>query len=259
MAEGERWLWLGASVLLAVGATQMGWWLWSRRENRAWIARLIRSAFFPALLQVARLLYYVGFPFAALIWGQDAVVERLLGLKPLAALSAGPVSPSDLAANWAVWAQDVGWAMVLGLGAWATLAAGWWTVHRAGGGSAGGEIPLSPWTLLREAVFHEVHWAFYRNAPTVVLGAYWGAWAGLVLTTLEAALNPWWRAALEEKGRASATLVRAGLAVLSVVFYLQTMNLWLAVLLHWGVTWGLAAWIRAFPERQAPLGESSPS
>ena len=242
MAEAERWIWLGGSFLLSVIITQAAWRLrrWERGEAR--LASLARSPLFPPLLQAARFLYYIGLPFAALVWGQDAVVGRLLGLQPLPALPTEHPSV-DLAARWADWAGDVAWAVGLGLAAWAVLAAGWRTVGGVVGGPPKGS-DASPWTLLREAVFQEAHWVFYRNAPIVVLGTYWGTWAGLGLVALEAAINPWWRARLQDPTRALATLVQVGLAVLSSALYLKTANLWLMIPVHWGVAWGLAAWAR---------------
>lgn len=249
MVEAERWVWLSGSLLLAGAATQAAWYLWRWEKSQAWLEPLVRSALFPLLLQAARFLYYIGLPFAALVWGHDAVVARLLGLQPLAALSAGALPPADLAANWMDWAGDVGWAAGLGTAAWALLAVGWWAVHRSTDGPAPAGADASPWTLLREAAFHEAHWSFYRNGPVVALGAYWGTWVGLGLVAVEAVANPWWRADLQDVARAPAALVRAGLAVLSGVLYLQTTNLWLAILVHWGVTWGLAAWARGLTGR----------
>jgi len=244
VAESERWLWLGGSLLLAVIATQVAWWLWRREKSRTTLERAVRSPFFAPLYQLVWLLYTVGLPIAALIAGHDAVVARLLGLQPLVGL--------DPAASWNDWARDVGWAVALGAAAWAVLVAGWRATWRSGrlGRPEGAQTPA--WALLLAAVGHETHWAFYRNAPVVVLGPYWGTWAGLGLIALEAALNPWWRSDLRERERAPQALLRAGLAVLSAAIYLQTTNLWLAVLVHWLITWGLAAWARALAER-APL------
>ncbi len=253
MAEAERWVWLGGSLLLAVVATQAAWWLRRWGKSQAQVDRLVSSPFFPLLLQATRLLYAIGLPFAALVWGHDAVVGRLLGLQPLAA-------------NWTDWARDVSWAVGLGFAAWAVLAAGWWAVRRAGSDSEPIYIPASAWLLLREAAFHEVHWAFYRNAPIVALwatmgaarGTYWGTWAGVGLVALEAALNPWYRSALGDNSRRPAKLVRAGLSTLSAALYLETGNLWLAILTHWAVTWGLAAWTQALGRpnwRRGNIGE----
>ena len=113
---------------------------------------------------------------------------------------------------------------------------------------AGTRAPF--WVLLREAIFYEVHWAFYRNAPLVFLGTYWGAWAGLGLVAVEAALNPCTWRDLGDGVRLPGLLVRAGLAVLSTVLAQQTGNLWLAVLVHWAITWALARWVRVLAARR---------
>ena len=91
---------------------------------------------------------------------------------------------------------------------------------------------------------------FYRNAPVVTLGTYWGTWAGLIPLMLEAGLNPWCWAALRDPKKRPATLLRAGMAILSAAFYLQTVSLWLTVLLHWGVTWGVAMWAATLERRR---------
>lgn len=238
MAEAERWVWLGGSLFLAIATTQVSWRLWQREGSRARLEPFVVSAPFPILQQLARWLYYIGLPFAALVWGRDALVGRLLGLQPL-------TSPIDMLPNWTDWAIDLGWAVGLAMAAWTILAMGWWTVRRAGARPHPAGTHTSAWRLLGEAALHETHWAFYRNGPAVVLGVYWGAWAGLGLVALEAALNPWWRADLRDETRLPAGLVRVGLAMLSVIIYLQTMNLWMAILAHWGITWGLAIWARA--------------
>ena len=213
MVEGGRWVWLGGSLLLAVATSQVAWWVWRREKSRARLSPFVHSFLFSVLLQLARLVYYVGLPFTALVWGH-AVVERFLGLQPL-------VTP-DPAASLADWARDLGWIAGLGVATWALLAVGWRTVRKVGDAPepAGAKAPA--WILLREAAFHEAHWAFYRNAPVVVLsdglgvvqGEYWGVWVGLGLVALEAVLNPWWRANLADAGRAPAAfLICLGLSV----------------------------------------------
>lgn len=246
VAWSEGWLWLSSSVLLAVLWANLAW---SFRQPRSgamgeFITRLVAWRFSPWLLQLLRLLYYVGVPYAALLWGHDAVIKRHLGL------SSGGEVGADAAAKWFNWAHDVGWAVALGVGAWVLLALGWWTYRRAlttaGEESTVAEANASGWVLLREAAYHEVHWAFYRNAPIVMWekhtgDVYWGVWAGLVLVILEAVLNPAWRKSLTDPQKAPAQLMRGALAVVSSVLFLLTGNgnLWLALALHWGVSWGL--------------------
>ncbi len=236
----DRWLWLGGSVLVALLST---WIAWSLRRQ-PWVQGLKASPFFSPLLQLLRFLYYVGGPFAALLWGRDAVVERRFGLAPLPLLLGPSLSPEERLQLWMDGVRGLGWAVFLGVAAWITLVVIWWAAGRR---SDGKTVPLSlsiP-TALREAFFQETHWMFYRNGPSVVLGNYWGTWTGLGIVALEAVLNPWWWEALREPEKRPLTVVRTGMAVLSAAFYLQAANLWLSILLHWGVTGGLAGWAAA--------------
>lgn len=241
MPGAERWLWLGGSFLIALAATGVSWIF----RHRTWAEQWTASPLFAPLLHFLRFLYYVGGPFAALIWGRDAVVERLLGLSPFPAILLSPLSPEDRMALWLDGVRDVGWAVFLGVAAGATLA----IIQRVANGT--GPAPETPFGTLREAVFQEIHWMFYRNGPVVALGAYWGTWAGLGLVALEAALNPWWWAALRTPEKRPLTLVRTGMAVLSAVFYLQAASLWLSILLHWGVVGG---WVAGSRRRSAAEG-----
>jgi hypothetical protein len=253
-AWGESWLWLGGSLLLAI--------LWAnlarffRRPRAGAIGELAtRLAVWrvaPWLLQFLRLLYYVGAPFTALVW-RRAINERYVGLR-LGTETIGPATE-----KWADWVHNLGWAAALGIGAWVLLAIGWWAYRRAlaiageKGVVAGTDV--SGWVLLREAAYHEVHWAFYRNAPILTAnaywektaGEYWGVWAGLALVALEAVLNPAWRKGLADPQKAPAQLMRGALAVVSSVLFLKTENLWLALALHWGISWGLVMLVRVLP------------
>lgn len=245
----DRWLWLGGSILVALLGTWTTWLL----RRRAWVQRSIASPFFFPLLQLARFLYYIGGPFAALLWGRDAVVERPFGLMPLPLLLGSPLSPAERLQLWMEGVRGVGWTVLLGAITWAVLAVIWGAADRPNGGETL-RLPLSVPAALREAFFQETHWMFYRNGPAVVLGPYWGAWMGLGIVALEAILNPWWREALREPEKRPLTLVRAGMAVLSTAFYLQAANLWLSILLHAGVTGGLAGWAAARARRKSLSG-----
>jgi hypothetical protein len=256
----EGWLWLGGSLLAAILWTNLVWLFRQPPPGvvSEYVARLLSWPFSPWLFQLLRLLYYVGLPFAALFWGHDAVVGRILGLKQLVLPAEGNVS---VCANWLDWTRDVGWAASLGIGVWALLALGWWAYRRAlstiGAGDAVAGTGSSAWTLLREAAYHQVHWAFYRNAPVIALerqfagGRYWGVWIGLALVALEAAFNPAWRNGLTDPRRAPSQLTVGALAAVSSVLFLQTENLWLALVVHWGVSWGLAALARWGVKREA--------
>lgn len=256
VAWSEGWLWLSGSLFLAAFWANLAWFFRQSRSGMVdeFVAPLIAWRFSPWLLQLLRLLYYIGVPFAALLWGHDAVVGRLLGLQHLdwPTLS-DEATGAAVTTNWLDWAYDVGWTAALGIGAWILLALGWCAYRRAltsadEGGTVAG-INASGWVLLREAAYHEVHWAFYRNAPIIAWSAYWGTWGGLALVALEAALNPAWRKGLTNPQQAPAQLLRGALAVVSGALFLLTQNLWLALALHWGVSWGLVVLVRTLPLR----------
>ena len=238
-------LWLGASILLAV--------LWTNlvplikalqtkptsQEDETW--------HLPTwLLQVLRLIYYIGLPFAALLWGKDTIIARYIGLPGGTYTLASP----DQA--WADWAQDAGWAAAIGMITWLLLAIGWWRQCRALA-IIGEPVPSTPtqpwWAQLREAMYHEVHWAFYRNVSIALWQESWGAWAGLVVVALEAALNPAWRAALQDPEQAIPPLTRAAIAIASTALFLQTQNLLLAIIAHIAIAWGNQAIVHLLAKR----------
>jgi len=270
VAWNESWLWLSGSLLLAAIWTNLAWLFRQPRPGvlGECVTRLVTWHFSPWLLELLRLLYYIGVPFAALLWGHDAVVGRLLGLQQFdLPISGGQEIGADVAANWLDWAHDVGWAAALGSGAWGLLALGQWAYRRAlttaGEGDVVARASGSGWVLLREAAYYEVHWAFYRNAPILTVGVYWGIWIGLALVALEATLNPAWRKGLANPQQAPAQLLDGALAIVSGVLFLLTQNLWLTLALHWGVSWGLY-WQQKTPARRltsttAPEQSTSPT
>jgi hypothetical protein len=243
-AWDESWLWLAGSLLVAILWANLKWFFQTPRQSALgdFAARLAAWRFSSALFQFLRLLYYVGVPFAALVW-RGVLVRRYLGL-------ADGQSGSLLD-----WVHGVGWAAALGVGAWTLLALGWWSYRRAvaaaGEGGTVVAIDAPPWALLFEAIFYEAHWAFYRCVPIVALGydAYWGTWLGLALVAVEAVLNPAWRKGFFDPQVAPRQLMRGALAVTSSVLFVMigAGNLWLAVAVHWGVSWGLVVLARAIP------------
>lgn len=251
MPIADRWLWLLGSFLLAVVTTQIAFRAQRTQRSPTWLSDLLVWPYTPTLVLILRILFYIGIPLAALDWGRDVIIPKWMGLQPLLAfrgLLETPASGGELAENWSNWIQDAGWVVGLGSGTWLLLAVGWWSVARKAW--LNGPFPAthaSPGIAFLEATLHEVHWAFYRNVPIVALALtrpdaealYWGAWAGMALVTLEAILNPYWWVALFSPHDAPRALMRAGLAGLSMALFLKTQNLWLAILAHWGVSWGL--------------------
>jgi len=178
--------------------------------------------------QVFRFVYYVGFPFLALIRG--AMSPRLLGL-------------SDF--NWI---GGIGAGVPLGLGGFLLLVWGWGYYIRSLGRRkverprlAEAHILSQPWgwpLILLEIIYLEVHWAFYRSGPLVVLGGYWGVFAGLGVIFVEWATNPTSRHNLGTE-RQGEILWRGSLALLIAIIFLFTGNLWLCAIIHLGLEVGL--------------------
>ena len=249
----DAWLWLGASVAVAILWSNLSWLFapWAERSEKGptsgslaetIVSRMANWRFASSVFQVLRGLYFLGLPAAALFWGRDAVIGRFLGLKPL-------VLPNQieggqdalLSAAWSAWAYDLGSAATIGVGAGLLLFLAALARRRAltGMGSDRTGPSRSPLLNARETLYHEAHWAFYRNAPIVALGPYWGPWTGLALAGIEALLNPHWRTSLNSPGSAWQAMSQAALAVVSTLLFLQTQNVWLALLAHWGIACAL--------------------
>ncbi len=200
------WLWIATLVLLAAlvnGLTR------PERPPMRWPHSLWREG--------GRFLYFVGLPYVALLGGlMPATQIGLVGLD---------------------WWRDVTLALPLGLGAFlGLLFLRLWLRRQeetAPGGSAPGEPQPPWWVMLRESVYQEAHWAFYRSAPLLAVdGRAKGIALGLGIVALEAWLNPAWRAAWRHPGRAATALRAAGLAVMMAVVFGVTGNWWLTVGLH---------------------------
>jgi hypothetical protein len=101
----------------------------------------------------------------------------------------------------------------------------------------GGVIPSEPappfWVTLRESVYQEIHWAFYRSAPLLTVDdQLQGIALGLGIVALEAWLNPAWRERWRHPRLAATALRTAGLAVTMAVVFGITNNLWITLGLH---------------------------
>jgi len=241
------WSWLMGSVFVGIVLCNLGWLFLDPNSKRFPQVSSGGAAqrFAPWASEGLRMLYYVGLPSAALFWGHDAVIGRIAGLQPLALPFLGTQFDGlSTSLSWTDWTRDAGWAVATATGAWALLALGGWTYYRAlraaSETSLDVSLEVSGWALLREAAYDEVHWTFYRNMPIVVFGVYWGVWIGLAIAAAEASFCPPWRHKLTNPKDAPLCLAQTAFSVTSAVFYLLTQNLWLAILVHWIVTWGVA-------------------
>jgi hypothetical protein len=220
------WLWIATSVLLSALFNGFTWRSHSAGSKKHSLLQWPLSLF----REVGRFLYFVGLPYVAL----------LSGLIP--ATEIGLVNRE--------WLRDLTLSLPLGLGALLILmllrALAMWREKTAPGGAAPSEPPSPFWTRLRESVYQEIHWAFYRSAPLLVLEERaQGIALGLGIVALEAWLDPAWRERWRHPPLASTALRTAGLTVLMAVIFGMTGNLWITLGLHLAVeTAGGWAWSR---------------
>ena len=192
------------------------------------------------LLEAVRFLYYVGIPYAALLRG--VALPRLMGLTHLD------------------WVKGIGLGAALGGGAFLLLVLIWWWCARAiaalplsarerRGGSLGDDS-TNGWILLREVIYLQAHWAFYRSAAILFLdNQYAGTFVGFLLVTLEWTINPAWRADVSLPWRSVSVLLRWSLAFVMAIVFLFTRNLWLLVPIHWGVEMTCQRLLAGFSQR----------
>lgn len=226
----ERWFWLTISLAIAIFAILVRWILerpgsryaadfraWQRKPGAVWA------------IQSARLIYALGIPTLALLW-RGALTARGLGLQA-APWRGGLV-------NWEDWMRDLGWAIFLGAGLWLLVRLSDVMIYRQMGVAA--DHPRREWsTALREAIYHQAHWAFYREPFVLLWGLSLGTWAGLLPVAFEAGINPVRWEDLRSPTRGRALVIRAGLAIVGALLFLETQNLWVAILVDAVVGWRL--------------------
>ena len=230
----ERWLWLGGSVVLAILAAGVNWLLhsppgklvvwqqrWQRWPGRPWVQELVR------------LVYYLGLPASALLW-RGALTERGLGLQPF------PWSPTIISAahtviNWTDWVRDLGWTGGIALAAALIVFLSQRQVIRLRHTSPARHRDIG--VAFRAATYQESHWAFYR-APFVLLwGTALGSWAGILPLLVENILNPLFWEELSSAKRGYNLWLNGILFIASTLIYLQTQNIWCALLADIALRW----------------------
>lgn len=220
-------LWIVFSIALYSLGTNLAWHYRRPRAGRLgrWVerARGWTCSLWP--LQLLRFLYYLGIPYLALLRG--IALPSLMGLTNL---------------NWF---EGIGWGVSLGLGAFFLLAFIWWHHLRSLASwplrrEHGLDLTLDWRELLREAIYQEVHWAFYRCGPTFLLNDhYLGVFLGFFVVSLEWWADPAWRFSLARPGQAEGVLMRWSMSFVMAFIYLFVRNLWLVVPIHFALSWGL--------------------
>lgn len=180
---------------------------------------------------VARLLYYVGLPYLTLLTNSLAPID--LGLAGNSGPLLGWSTPDWLAAlnDWLV----VGLIALIPIGGVARQLA-----HHAR--PLGIDVrPTS--SIIVDSVYSEIHWAFYRAAPLILLGdVYVATLAGAGLILVEQAVTLAHRGLSAEPEERQSWLGQALLLTMSATLFALTRNLWLIVALHLITELLLKAW-----------------
>ncbi len=238
----ESALWVIFSIGLYALGVDIAWHYRRSRSGRLgqWAETLKEWPHRHWLLEAVRFLYYIGIPYAALLRG--VALPRLMGLTHLD------------------WVKGIGLGAALGGGAFLLLALIWWWYARAVAalplsarqrpGANLGDDSTNGWILLREAIYLQTHWAFYRSAAILFLdNQYAGVFLGFLLVTLEWSINPAWRTDLSVPWRSVNILFRWSLAFVTAIAFLFIRNLWLLVPIHWGIEMACHRLLASFSQR----------
>jgi len=259
--------WIALSILTYAISVNLAWrWRHPRPGRLAfWIEKVKSWPLGGWLLQLLRFAYYVGLPFCLLLNG-DAVERSLrhfLGFGiPFGLLMRGVLLPRAMGLGGLTtseWFAGIGMGIVLGLGAFLLMASGWWyftrslkelpweqvtssdSEARVGEPAVMVSLPATQawWVILWEAIYAQIHWAFYRAGPIVLLDNYYaGVFLGFLILNLEWWTNPAWRHSWGPVGQRPDVVLRWSLAFVMVIIFLFTRNLWLAIPLHWAIEMG---------------------
>ena len=256
-------MWIALSILTYAISVNLAWHWRRPRSSRvgSWIEKLKGWPLAGWLLQLLRFAYYVGLPFCLLLNG-DAVERSLGRFLGFRFLMRGVLLPRVMGLGGLTtseWFAGVGMGIALGLGAFFLMASGRWYFTRslrelsreqvasADPGTTVGKpaVMVSPpptqawWMILWEAIYAEMHWAFYRAGPIVLLDDdYAGVFLGFLILSLEWWTNPAWRRGWDPMGRRPDVVLRWSLAFVMAIIFLFTRNLWLSIPLHWAIEMG---------------------
>ena len=186
-----------------------------------------RAAHFRATLngrlneQVGRFVYYVGWPYIALLTQSLSPLD--LGL----AGNSGPI------VGWSSvdWLRQLSAALVIGALALIPIVLVARRLARAA--QPLGVDERSTGAILRDAAYAEIHWAFYRAVPLAILGdVYRATLIGLGLIGVEALVTLARNGLGPKPEEYQAWLGQALLLTMSATVFIATRNVWLALLLH---------------------------
>jgi hypothetical protein len=203
------------------------------------------------LESLLRLVYFLGVPYAALLTGSIATID--MGLTG--------ADGSVLGWSPAAWLHGLSTALTLGVIVLRPIGVASRQVARAG--RPLGVDDRSAGAVIIEAIYAEIHWAFYRAAPLILLvDVFQAVLFGALLVGVE------WLVELIRNGLSPLPeerqrwLRRGVLLALSATLFALTRNVWLAIGLHAVLELLWKVWLRRLvpqaiePER-APIGPAS--
>ena len=220
-------VWTLASMVIAVLVTLI---FSSDRADR------FRSTFGGRLVeQLARLIYYIGIPYAALL--TQSISATNLGFMG----GSGSIDASLLGWSSAEWLHGLNLWLTIGL--IALISIGLAARQMAHAGSPLGVDIRPTGSMIVDSVYAEVHWAFYRAAPLILLGnAYWAALIGLILIGLELIVSIVRHGLGTLPEDRQSWIGQVLLLAISTTMFILTRNVWLIIVLHLSVELALKAW-----------------
>jgi hypothetical protein len=187
-------------------------------------------------------------PYAVLLTGSIASID--MGLTGAGGSILG-WSPAE-------WLRGLSTALTLGVIVLLPIGLAGRQIARAG--QPLGVDDRSAGAVIVDAIYAEIHWAFYRAAPLILLADVYAAVIfGALLVGVE------WIVALIRNGLKPAAeerqkwLRRGALLALSGALFALTQNVWLAMLAHSVVELAWKVWLwrlapRPIEQRRAPIG-----
>lgn len=206
-----------ASLSLCIGV--FGPYIYSRMQSGSFIHRMSESTYAPVVRDIALFVFMVGIPFVALLTG----IARV----DLMALGVDLANPDQVAGF-----TFVNWMRAFGIGAFVAACALF--VLWLGARSAPAVFaPASVLIEIRDAIYDEVHWTFYRVAPALLLNdVYAGVIIGAVLILVEWLARPGKHFADSFTGNRQALVLRLACLLASAFLYLATQNLYVMIVVH---------------------------
>ena len=191
----------------------------SRMQSGPLVQILQESTLGPIVREAALFAFMAGIPFVALITGAARI--------DLMALGADLSNPNPIGGfTFANWARAAGIGVVICACVLTVL------VIAARASNAENTKPAGL-LAIRDAIYDEVHWTFYRAAPALLLNdVYAGVMIGAGLILVEWLARPGKHFADSFTGNRPALVLRLACLLASAFLYLATQNLYVMIVVH---------------------------